>query len=632
MDRISALLHNGIAPYVVFDGGPLPMKNKIETERRRTRQKYRELGIQHYKNKRYSEARKCFARAVDVSPYMAHQVIQQLKARKVAYVVAPYEADAQLAYLVKNGIADGVISEDSDCLPFGCQTVLFKMDRDNVAQEIKMANFKKNKGLSFHMFTDQMVGFRCEMKIFWHRTSTNRCDYLPSIAGFGLKKAYNAMKQHGSFAKVSELKLTKTWLMFDLTFAQIIRALRLGGKVRIPATYENDFGKAVLTFQHQRVYCPMTKKVVPLTPIPTYLLEADPAMDFLGPMLSSDIAIAIANGDMDPITMISFHASISRHSSFQLNTVKPSMQSACAPTAALILRKAPSSFFHASESAAAENLTASQKGPQSVSSKLPNSLAGKRLSKAPTTINYSQTTNSDFAVKPTASPLVASRFFGDKQLISPPNEHTKKTLPRFLDSSTFQSQEPCNVDVAQNVSFNPLNEKTRIITSDDYKENQSPNSREATTSAAQVVKATAFSRMMSASSTLWNQKVKKRKLAAVRSGNLFNAPLPSQTGQLASRINSEAYQQTRIYRKRSNLGVELSKDKVCSLKRIDKIEDSIAARETERCLDTKTAITTLELRTDQKATIKQNSKEAARVTASVASFDRFRFNRKNVCK
>jgi exonuclease-1 len=28
------------------------------------------------------------------------------------------------------------------------------------------------------------------------------CDYLPSIPGFGLKKAYIAMKQHGSFTKV----------------------------------------------------------------------------------------------------------------------------------------------------------------------------------------------------------------------------------------------------------------------------------------------------------------------------------------------------------------------------------------------------------------------------------------------
>lgn len=75
------------------------------------------------------------------------------------YVVAPYEADAQLAYLTKNGLADGVITEDSDCLPFGCGTVLFKLDKDGVglAQEIKESNLKNNTGLQFHMFTHDMV-------------------------------------------------------------------------------------------------------------------------------------------------------------------------------------------------------------------------------------------------------------------------------------------------------------------------------------------------------------------------------------------------------------------------------------------------------------------------------------------
>ena len=38
-------------------------------------------------------------------------------------IVAPYEADAQLAYLMKTGITSAVISEDSDLLVYGCQKV-----------------------------------------------------------------------------------------------------------------------------------------------------------------------------------------------------------------------------------------------------------------------------------------------------------------------------------------------------------------------------------------------------------------------------------------------------------------------------------------------------------------------------
>lgn len=38
-------------------------------------------------------------------------------------VVAPYEADAQLAFLNKSDIAQAVITEDSDLLAFGCKKV-----------------------------------------------------------------------------------------------------------------------------------------------------------------------------------------------------------------------------------------------------------------------------------------------------------------------------------------------------------------------------------------------------------------------------------------------------------------------------------------------------------------------------
>ena len=41
------------------------------------------------------------------------------------YLVAPYEADAQLAYLSVKGVVDVVLSEDSDTIPYGCRRVRF---------------------------------------------------------------------------------------------------------------------------------------------------------------------------------------------------------------------------------------------------------------------------------------------------------------------------------------------------------------------------------------------------------------------------------------------------------------------------------------------------------------------------
>lgn len=43
----------------------------------------------------------------------------------MSYVVAPYEADAQMTFLALNKHVDAVITEDSDLIAFGCPRVSF---------------------------------------------------------------------------------------------------------------------------------------------------------------------------------------------------------------------------------------------------------------------------------------------------------------------------------------------------------------------------------------------------------------------------------------------------------------------------------------------------------------------------
>lgn len=49
--------------------------------------------------------------------------LQALKGCGVEFIVAPYEADAQMAYLALNGLVAAVLTEDSDLLPYGCPRV-----------------------------------------------------------------------------------------------------------------------------------------------------------------------------------------------------------------------------------------------------------------------------------------------------------------------------------------------------------------------------------------------------------------------------------------------------------------------------------------------------------------------------
>ena len=63
-----------------------------------------------------------------INSFILFPVIQACQDRNIDCIVAPYEADAQLAHLNLCGIADFVISEDSDLTLFGCQKILFKLD------------------------------------------------------------------------------------------------------------------------------------------------------------------------------------------------------------------------------------------------------------------------------------------------------------------------------------------------------------------------------------------------------------------------------------------------------------------------------------------------------------------------
>lgn len=53
-------------------------------------------------------------------------------------ITAPFEADAQLAYLCKSGYVDAVVTEDSDLLLFGAPKILFKMGAEYTAKLVHL--------------------------------------------------------------------------------------------------------------------------------------------------------------------------------------------------------------------------------------------------------------------------------------------------------------------------------------------------------------------------------------------------------------------------------------------------------------------------------------------------------------
>jgi exonuclease 1 len=113
---------------------------------------------------------------------MAYEFYQLAKNKKNVYgIVAPFEADAQLAYLNRNGIVDFIISEDSDLLAFGSKRVFFKLDNMGAGEEICSEDFPKNTEMSFQKWNSNMFLYMCII---------SGCDYLPNIKGNGIKQAH----------------------------------------------------------------------------------------------------------------------------------------------------------------------------------------------------------------------------------------------------------------------------------------------------------------------------------------------------------------------------------------------------------------------------------------------------------
>lgn len=92
---------------------------------RRTRKQAKVRAAELLRLGKKAEARKFFNRCVDISHRMALELMHECRKLDVDCIVAPYEADAQLAFLNICGIADYVITEDSDLALFGCTKVAF---------------------------------------------------------------------------------------------------------------------------------------------------------------------------------------------------------------------------------------------------------------------------------------------------------------------------------------------------------------------------------------------------------------------------------------------------------------------------------------------------------------------------
>lgn len=210
---------------------------------------------------------------------MALQLIQECRKRNVDCIVAPFEADAQLAYLNRKNIAQYVITEDSDLVLFGCSRVIFKLDLGGNCLLVEADKLHKAMGCKAEKYQFDKFRYMCIL---------SGCDYLDSLPGIGLAKACKFFLM----TEGKDIRKTLTKVPSYLNLKNLI----------VTDEYVDNFVKADATFKHMIVYDPTLRKAVRLNEIDELGTDIELCSN-AGTFLDDETSFQLALGNLDPFTL-----------------------------------------------------------------------------------------------------------------------------------------------------------------------------------------------------------------------------------------------------------------------------------------------------------------------------------------
>lgn len=276
---IKLLQHYNIRPIMVFDGRHLPAKEMTEKKRREQRQFAKKRAAELLRLDRANEARNYLRQCVDITHEMALALIKECRNMGVDCIVAPYEADSQLAYLNIKKIADVVITEDSDLTLFGCNKILFKFDLSGNGVLVDSEKLYISMKMRPDAYTFDKFRYMCIL---------SGCDYLQSLPGVGLKKAQKFIKLTAD----PDIHNVLTKIPSYLNMKQLV----------VTDEYREQFMIADATFRHQIVFDPLKRKLVRLNEPEDCGTNLEYCRN-AGEYFDNETAFQLALGNLDPFTL-----------------------------------------------------------------------------------------------------------------------------------------------------------------------------------------------------------------------------------------------------------------------------------------------------------------------------------------
>ena len=202
LKMLTILKENGINCIAVFDGNLLPAKLKEIQERINCKIANEILASKLREEGNIVQSNVVNNRSLNVTSVHINTLIYLLQKLNFKIIVAPYESDAQIAYLYHKKKIDFAITEDSDLIPYGVKRIAFKMNEngdfeylnlniDEIPKDI-INNLNEEGKFMLHLNRLKLVQF-CVMQ---------GCDYIKSIKGLGMKTLIKLFKEMNSFEEI----------------------------------------------------------------------------------------------------------------------------------------------------------------------------------------------------------------------------------------------------------------------------------------------------------------------------------------------------------------------------------------------------------------------------------------------
>ncbi|MEM7822725.1 MAG: flap endonuclease-1 [Candidatus Aenigmatarchaeota archaeon] len=214
--RTARLIEAGIRPVYVFDGEPPVFKAATAEARQRAREEAERLWKEAIEAGDVEKIRLYAQAATRLTDEMIDDAKSLLTAMGIPWIQAPSEGEAQAAWMVNNGLAWAVGSQDWDCLLFGAERLVRNL---TITGRRKLP--KKEKWIDIK---PEIV----ELKDVLHALGIDRkrlialgiltgTDYNPGgIKGIGPKTALKLVKERD----IKQIIAERGW-PFDVAFDEI---------------------------------------------------------------------------------------------------------------------------------------------------------------------------------------------------------------------------------------------------------------------------------------------------------------------------------------------------------------------------------------------------------------------------